>query len=72
MAHAGWKLISANMAPRPNTAGDDFAYFALLENVPIETELQQLMEENTDELNALDALDGHNSHDTVDLSPSDN
>lgn len=72
LAHAGWKLITANMASLPDAADDDFAYFALMENVPIETELQQLMEENSDELNALDTLDGQNSHDTVDLSPSDN
>ncbi|MFD3001210.1 hypothetical protein ACFS7Z_12600 [Pontibacter toksunensis] len=69
LAQAGWKVIASNMAPLPAAAEDDFVYFALLENTPIEAGLKQMMEENAGELDALDALD---SLDSVDLSPSAN
>ncbi|WP_162051620.1 hypothetical protein [Pontibacter pamirensis] len=69
LAHAGWKVITANMAPLSEAADDDFVYFALLESAPIEEGLKQLMEENTDELDALNGLD---SLDNVGLSPSAN
>lgn len=78
LAQAGWKVISSNVAPLPEAANDDFVYFALLESMPIETELKQLVEENSDELSALDALDGQDSLegldsiDNVDISPSAN
>ncbi|GAB3541013.1 hypothetical protein GCM10027443_39710 [Pontibacter brevis] len=66
LAQAGWKVIASNMATLPEAADDDFVYFALLESAPIEEELKQMIEENTDELDALDSLDN------VDLSPSAN
>lgn len=69
LAQAGWKVVASNMAPLPDAADDDFVYFALLENAPIEAELKQMMEENAGEM---DALDGLESLDNIDLSPSAN
>ena len=59
LAQAGWKVVNANLtysADKENLP----TYFALLENTPIEDELKQMMEENSDEL------------DNIDLSPSAN
>lgn len=70
LSQAGWKVIAANMAPLPG-ATDEFVYFALLENTPIEDELKQMVEENTNDLDG--NLDGSlDSLDNVDLSPSAN
>lgn len=66
---AGWKVITANIAPLPTAAGNEFVYFALLESAPIEAELKQMLEEN---INELDGLEGLDSIENVDFSPSDN
>ncbi|MFT2007341.1 hypothetical protein ACMA1I_01575 [Pontibacter sp. 13R65] len=52
LAKVGWKVVNANLA-FAGDADNTTIYFALLENAPIDDELKQLIEENTDEIESL-------------------
>jgi len=63
LAQAGWKVISANLT-FPVAAENTLIYFALMESFPLETELKQMMEENSADIT--------DEMDTLGLSPSIN